>query len=402
MSLPSNENKKKVNARYNLRPFNEAPSEIAGDYDFIEIPAIDLSEYEYGPRGLKSRQKLAEELEKSVTGYGFFNLVGYGITEEELSNMKSIGQSIFELSEEEKDKFLAGTKNFYQEKERDLGVIRGNGFKPKGYWTYADKTQDNVEFFNVRHFLHDDIFFNLLEYPEFVRNNLEEISAYFKYLQYHVLRKLLTLFDIILDIPEGTLWEKYFKVIEGDIVNSGGGFGRFIFYHEVDNKYDESTKGTWLRGHTDATALTFIISQPILSLQIKDYKTGRWRYIRHNPNALIVNIGDAFQQLTGGYFRSSIHRVVTPPKEQRKYKRNTVIYFCDPSLTTYVDPESLQSPKLSRLNIISPPNAQKITFSEWDEAKGKFFNTKDGATRNQLLNFFGRDSIGSLIDNEGA
>lgn len=392
------EKKRQVNEKYNLRPFTEAPSEIRGDYDLIEIPPIDLSLYRDGPNGFDSRLKLAKVLEKSATSYGFFKLVGHGITEEEFSKLKSIGQSIFELPNDEKSNFLAGTKPFYQEKKRELGVIRGNGFKPRGYWTYTDDTKDNVEFFNVRHFLHDDIFFNEIEYPEFVLNNLEDISNYFKYLQFKVLKKVLTLFDLILELREGTLWDNYFKVIDKDIFNSGGGFGRFIFYHEVDDKYNMSTNKTWLRGHTDASALTFIISQPILSLQIKEYNTPQWKYVTHTPNALIVNIGDAFQQLTGGYFKSTIHRVLTPPEEQKKYKRNTVIYFCDPSLTTYVDPEALQSPKLNRLKIMSPPGSQKITFSEWDEAKGKFFNTRN-ATQNRVLNILGRDSIGSLIDN---
>lgn len=396
MSLNRDEIKREINKKYNLRPFKETPSELKEDYDLIDLPAIDLSQYRIGKEGLASRKKLASELEESLKEHGFFKLVGHGINEEVFDSLRSLGQSAFELPEEEKSRFLAGTQCIDGEKNRELGVIRGSGFKPRGYWTYANDTKDNVEFFNVRHFLHDDIFFNRLQYPEFVRNNLEDISNYFKYLHFEVLKKVLNLIDLILELPEGTLWSKHFKVVDNDIDNSGGGFGRFLLYHEVDKDYNTSTNNTWMRGHTDATALTFIVCQPILSLQIREYKTQEWKFVSYTPNSLVVNIGDAFQQLSGGYFKSSIHRVVTPPEEQSNYKRNTIIYFCDPSWNTYIDPEELNSPKLDRLGIKHPKNLKRITFGEWDEEKGKFFNRKS-STQTKPLKIFGRESIGSLI-----
>ena len=38
-----------------------------------------------------------------------------------------------------------------------------------------------------------------------------------------------------------------------------------------------------------------------------------WPY----SDGLIVNIGDAMEFITGGYFKSSIHRVVGPPDDQK-------------------------------------------------------------------------------------
>lgn len=107
-------------------------------------------------------------------------------------------------------------------------------------------------------------------------------------------------------------------------------------YHEVNKDYNKATNNIWMRSHTDPTALTFIVSQPILSLQIRDYKTQEWKFVGYTPNSLVVNVGDAFQQLTGGYFKSSVHRIVTSPDYQKCFKRNTIIYFCDPSRNTYL------------------------------------------------------------------
>lgn len=115
----------------------------------------------------------------------------------------------------------------------------------------------------------------------------------------------------------------------------------------------------------------------------------------YTPNSLVVNIGDAFQQLTGGYFKSSVHRVVTSIGHQSHFKRNTIIYFCDPSRNTYIDPEELNSPKLNALGLKSDLK-RRVTFGEWDDAKGRILK-KESNTQSKPLNILGRESIGSLI-----
>lgn len=385
--------KAEIDKQYNVRPFREAPT-TKENIQLMELEAIDLSKYQEGPEGLESRKKLAKQLEEALTTYGFFKLVGHGIEEETFDRMKLLAQSIFELPEETKAKFLAGERKLPQEADRELGVIRGTGYKPKGHWEYSNGQRDNVEFFNVRHFLHDDLFFTQ-EYPEFVKYHLDELSAYYKHLHHEVLRKTLTLIDIILELPEGQLWENHFKVHENDIEKSGGGFGRVLLYHEITEEYKKLTGETWLRGHTDATALTFIASQPIVSLQIREHDTGEWKYVSHTPNALIVNIGDAFKYMSGSYFKSLIHRVTTPPKDQMDYKRNTIIYFSDPSLETYIDPLSLNLPKLNRLGYFLEPGVERVTFKQWDEEKGKFLNSKSKRTGGEI-EMLGRTTLMSL------
>lgn len=377
-----------------LRPFVEAPASSI-KVPQIDLAAIDLSSYVEGPQGRESRVKLAKSLKEALVTYGFFKLVGHGVEEETFDKLKSLTQGIFEAPQEEKVKFLAGEQKYAPEADRELGVVRGTGYKPRGHWEFQNKQKDNVEFYNVRQFLHDDIFYNEFQYPGVVEQHLTAISAYFKYLHNVVLRKILTLIDIILELPEDHLWENHFKVINNDIENSGGGFGRFLLYHEVNKEYTEKTNGTWLRGHTDATALTFIASQPIASLQIRDHDTDEWKYVTHTPNALVVNIGDAFKLLTGGYFKSSIHRVVTPPEDQLEYKRNTIIYFSDPSLSTVIDPETLDSPILNRLGYFRPQDLNRVTFKEWDEEKGKYLNSKSKIAKKEVT-LFGRDTLMSL------
>ncbi|ODV93126.1 hypothetical protein PACTADRAFT_87042 [Pachysolen tannophilus NRRL Y-2460] len=371
---PNNE----VDKKYNLREFKEADPSTS-KIEPISLQAIDLSKYIEGAEGLQSRKDLAAELEKSISTYGFFNLINIGYPLEELNKLRSIAQSLLELPNEEKLKYLAGaTERTLENKKVSLGGERGAGFKPKGYWTMQNKVRDSIEHYNFRDMCQDNYFFDKnRKYPEIAKAHLPEVAAYFRYLHFNVLRKLLNLCDLILELPEGYLWENYFKVYKDDLYNSGSGFGRFMHYLGMSSEEEKKTNNNWLRGHSDGTAFTFITSQPILSLQIRDYYTGEWRYVGHRKNSLIVNIGDSMEFLTGGYFKSSIHRVVAPPEDQRKFRRLVLIYFCNCALSTIIDPEEINSPKLNRLGYKKPASWEKITSSRWDEEKGRLFGDKD-------------------------
>lgn len=366
-----------IDKKYNVRPFVEAtPSK--SDIKPIELDAIDLSLFEEGPEHLPQRKALADKLEKSLSTYGFFSVINHGIDLEEFGRLRAIAQSILELPEETKRQYLAGAlTSDSEDRSRSLGGERGAGFKPRGYWSMQNGVRDSIEHYNFRDMLQSKFFDPERNYPEIVRAHLDEVAHYFRYLHNVILYKLTILCDIILELPEGFLWENYYKVIAEDYVNSGHGFGRFMIYHAMKPEDEQKVNKQVLRGHSDGTGFTFITSQPILSLQIRDYYTGEWKYVGHIPNGLIVNIGDAMEFITGGYFKSSIHRVVSPPDDQKQFKRLVIIYFCDPKYPAILDPEPLNSPKLKRLGFIKPEEWDKITFAKWDDEKGRLFGKKE-------------------------
>ncbi|KAG7829304.1 hypothetical protein KL920_003097 [Ogataea angusta] len=353
----------------------------------VQLEEIDLSLFDEGP---EVRQALAERLEKALTDHGFFQLVNHGLVTDHLS---SIGRQVFEEPDEVKAKHIAGQNDLPEEAYKQLGVVRGSGYKPRGYWTYINDQKDRVEFFNLRHFAHPE-YVKAASYPPSVEKSLPEITSYFKELHNNVLRKVLSLIDIILELPDGTLYNSHFRVVENNIKESGTGYGRFLLYHEADDSYNSKTGNTLLRGHTDASALTFILSDPVQALQIRLPDTeNTWGFVQHKQGALVVNVGDALQFWTGDYFRSSVHRVASPPSHQ---KRSSTIYFCTPTSATYLDPDSLSSPKLKRLGIYADKSLQRITQGEWDIAKGAFFNNTS-SNQTKGITILGRKSLGSLI-----
>lgn len=383
-----------IDKKYNLRQFPEAQASNV-KVDKIDLQVIDLSLFKEGVQNFDERKALALKLEKALSLFGFFVITNHGIEDSLLLKLKAIAQSTLELPDEIKKEYLSGAlRSDEEDREISLGAEKGAGFKPRGYWSMQNGVRDSIEHYNFRDILQNDFFDSSKKYPEIVRAHLPEIAEYFRLLHLVVLRKISILCDIILEIPEGYLWENYFKVNETDIQESGHGFGRFMLYHQMKPDDQRKANGNWLRGHSDSSAFTFITSQPILSLQIRDYFTGEWKYVGHKPGGLIVNIGDAMEFITGGYFKSSIHRVVSPPPDQSQYRRLVIIYFSKPKNTSILDPEPLDSPKLIRLGYKKPEDWERISFGQWDNEKGRLFgktkvNNSQGDEPNLVL-LFGR------------
>ena len=82
--------------KYNLRPFKEAPLSTS-PIKPIELEAVDLSLYKDGAENLPIRQKLATQIEKSLSTYGFIMVTNHGFPHDKLEFLKSLAQGILEV-----------------------------------------------------------------------------------------------------------------------------------------------------------------------------------------------------------------------------------------------------------------------------------------------------------------
>ena len=90
----------------------------------------------------------------------------------------------------------------------------------------------------------------------------------------------------------------------------------------------QEDKRTGLLPHTDYGTVTFL-ANVIGGLQIlePDHKPtdeNGWKYVRPEPGCLIVNMGDAMVEWTGGVLRSNVHRVNFAPGKQAKSPQYSV------------------------------------------------------------------------------
>lgn len=344
------------------------------DLPFLNLGVIDLARWRDGPEGLKARQQLAVDLEQAVKTQGFFFLENFGFPRDKLEYLQAVSQAILDLPLAEKEEFSAGGLQSEEDKLTDptkFGAERGTGYKVRGYWAMQHNVRDQIEHYNYRNLLHPTIR-EQQRYPNLVRQHLPEVVEYIEHLHYQVIPKLCALFDIILELPEGTFWSLC-DVKPDHPEESAGGFARAMLYNPMPEHDEKKTAGTWLRGHSDASFLTFITSQPMTSLQVRDYKDGQWKYVGYRPDSLVCNVADTLEFLTGSFFKSTVHRVVSPPKDQRGHRRLGFIYFSAFKPNIVVDPSTLASPKLDRLGITTPDTWDSITAREWEDRKVKTF-----------------------------
>ncbi|KAJ4726140.1 gibberellin 2-beta-dioxygenase 8-like [Melia azedarach] len=95
-----------------------------------------------------------------------------------------------------------------------------------------------------------------------------------------------------------------------------------------------------LMPHTDSDFLTILYQDQVGGLQLR--KDGRWLSVKPNSEVLIVNIGDLFQALSNGVYKSIEHRVVTHPEVERF----SAAYFYCPSYEAVI--ESCSEPAVYR------------------------------------------------------
>jgi isopenicillin N synthase-like dioxygenase len=224
--------------------------------DFARLERVDLSEYEKGP---KCKAKLAEQIRRAMTTQGFFIIVNHGINQEDITRQVDIGHHVITNTPvDEKAKLLAPM------------IEEGSyhGFKPRGHWRTAGGIRDKVENFNV----HRDM--TLREQPSTLLPYKEEVQEFIDYTHKEILFKILRLFAIALKIEDEDFFVKLHSYAKHDET--------WLRYMEYFDEYSEEekkqTQGMWLGGHQDFTSLSFLFSQPMTSLQVRDYdNNSEWR-----------------------------------------------------------------------------------------------------------------------------
>ena len=88
--------------------------------------------------------------------------------------------------------------------------------------------------------------------------------------------------------------------------------------------------------HTDGGFLTLLHQDAVGGLEAEVY--GTWVGVPALPGAFVVNIGELLQLVSNGYFRATLHRVVSPPKG---VQRISIAYFFNPSFEAKIVPVTL-------------------------------------------------------------
>jgi isopenicillin N synthase-like dioxygenase len=269
------------------------------------------------------------------------------------------------LSQEEVDRQFTLAKHFFKlptsEKERyevNYAEADYNGWRRPGRSVVA-KAKDNIEIYNIPKFI--DEFKGKYDQPDLLRAHLPEIEKFQKALHDNVVLPLLRLFAIVLQLPD----EEHLAKQHTYARKSSDHFRYMIYHPRTAEEWAAADFGA-TGGHTDLGSLTLLFRQPVAGLQILG-QDGSWTWVSAQPGTITVNLADTISHLTGGWLKSSVHRVVAPPEDQRQYSRTGLLYFARPHDDTKLVPIT-DSPLLQKAGV-TPRFDKIVTMDEWVKAK---------------------------------
>ncbi|KAL6708386.1 hypothetical protein ACN47E_002649 [Coniothyrium glycines] len=338
-----------------LEPYVHPP-ETKEDLPWSELVTLDLEDYDR-PGG---KERLAKQLEHAVHHVGFFYVKNFGLAQEEVDRQFTLAKHFFALPTSEKEKY-----------EVNYAAADYNGWRRPGRTVNANAF-DNIEMFNFPKFTDD--FKGKYDHPDLLKAHLPEIETFQRALHANVVLPLLRLFAIILQLPD----EEYL-VKQHTYAKKSEDHYRYMLYHPRSDAEWETAKFGATGGHTDLGTVTLLFRQPVAGLQILG-EDGEWTWVSAQPGTITVNLADTISHLTGGWLKSSVHRVVAPPRDQRAYPRTGLLYFARPHNDTELLPIT-DSPVLQKAGV-KPRFEKVVTMEEWVKAKQRLqLNPEEAARR---------------------
>ncbi|MGB5458500.1 MAG: 2-oxoglutarate and iron-dependent oxygenase domain-containing protein [Eudoraea sp.] len=271
------------------------------------IPSVDLRDYTSGDP--ERKEKFIKEIGSAFENIGFVALSGHFLSDDLVKDLYDEVKKFFNLSQKIKDSY----------------EIEGIGGQ-RGYTSFGKehakgrKEGDLKEFWHFGQFVEDDPVLEA-EYPENVTvKELPEFNEVGKE-TYKMLEKtakyVLRALAIHLDLPE-TYFDEYIK--------NGNSILRPIHYPPIMNEPKNAVRAA---AHGDINLITLLMGAHGRGLQVQNHK-GEWVDAIATTDQLMINVGDMLSRLSNEKLKSTVHRVVNPPRELWSTSRYSIPFFMHP------------------------------------------------------------------------
>ncbi|WP_421825758.1 isopenicillin N synthase family dioxygenase [Larkinella sp.] len=294
------------------------------DILYDQIPSLDLADFKSGDQERKA--KFVRDLGAAFNNIGFVSIRNHGLTDELTDNLYSSVKDFFSAGEETKKKYE------FPELHGQRGYVGKNKETAKGF-----KVADLKEFYHVGqpepiNGMPENVFPD--EFPDFKENT---VVAYQTLEQAG--RTLLRAIALYLELPED-----YFE----DKVDHGDSILRAIHYFPLNPDLVQEG-AVRAAAHGDINLITLLMGASAEGLEVLR-RDGKWIPITALPDQVIVNVGDMLDRLTNHKLKSTIHRVVNPPREKMNSPRYSIPFFMHPrgdmDLTSLESCISTENPKI--------------------------------------------------------
>ena len=274
-----------------------------------KIPQVNLNDYLTGDPD--SKKKFINDLGKGFSEIGFIALKGHLLNDTVKESLYDEVKNFFNLSNEIKSKYiisgLASQRGFTpfgkeHAKGRNVGDL-------KEFWHFGQYVKNEPELEN--------------KYPKNVMvDELEEFNSVGQK-TYELLeetgRHVLGAIACYLNLDE-TYFDKH--------IFNGNSILRAIHYPPITQ---EPNKAERAAAHGDINLITLLMGAQGKGLQVQS-NNGEWVDAIAEDDEIIVNIGDMLSRHTNNKLKSTIHRVVNPPKDLWNSSRYSIPFFLHPRL----------------------------------------------------------------------
>ncbi|WGK66373.1 isopenicillin N synthase family dioxygenase [Croceiramulus getboli] len=271
------------------------------------IPSVDLADFLSDDP--KRKQKFVDEIGKAYEEIGFVSLKNHFLDDQLVDQLYEEVKAFFALPESTKKNYeipgLGGQRGYVSfGKEHAKGSSKGD---LKEFWHFGQEPEADARL--------DE------EYPENVQvkelDDFNEVGMQ----AYRMLEKtgIYVLRALALYIG---LEEHYFD----QWVTNGNSILRPIHYPPIT----EAPEGAVRAGaHGDINLITLLMGASAGGLQVLTME-GEWVDAIPAEDELVINVGDMLERHTNNKMRSTIHRVVNPPKEEWDTPRYSIPFFMHP------------------------------------------------------------------------
>ncbi len=296
-----------------------------------EIPSLNLDEF--NSDDINRKNKFVQDLGKAFNTIGFVAIKGHGLTNEFTRDLYQSVEQFFQSEDSLKQSYEVP------------GIAGQRGYVGKGKETAKGfKVPDLKEFYHVGQPHKNDGDSVWREYPENVFPKEYPAFGELTVQAYQTLesagKTLLRAIALYLELPED-----YFEAK----VQNGNSILRAIHYFPILNPDALPEGAVRAAAHGDINLITLLMGASAEGLEVLRMD-GKWIPITALPDQVVVNVGDMLDRLTNHKLKSTIHRVVNPPREKMGSSRYSIPFFMHPrsemDLTCLTTCVSVDEPKL--------------------------------------------------------
>ena len=271
------------------------------------IPCVDLMDFISNDP--ERKQKFINEIGKAYEEIGFVALKGHFLDDNLVDRLYNEVKTFFSLPVETKKRYeipgIGGQRGYVSfGKESAKGKKEGD---LKEFWHFGQYVEDDAE---RKKEYPDNV--DVKEIPEFNKVGKETYRMLEKTAKY-VLRALALHLNL-----EETYFDEY--------IHNGNSILRPIHYPPIIEEPENAVRAA---AHGDINLITLLMGAQGRGLQVQRHD-GEWIDAIAEPDELMINVGDMLSRHTNNRLKSTIHRVVNPPRELWGTSRYSIPFFMHP------------------------------------------------------------------------